>query len=262
VTAADDGGGAVEIISSNSDETSRIEITGGTANGELVFSTSAVSGSPFNALDATPGRDLETDAAFRLRREQLLTLAGAATVEAVISAILNVADVEAVRVFENVTLVTDGEGVPGKAFESVVQGGDDDDIAQAIFDNKPVGIQAFGNDVTKVITDSQSINHTIEFSRPTTIDIYLRADVTTDDNYPTDGDDQIKAVLVALGDGLLIGDDVIYERFQAEVFQVAGVVDVPTFFVDTSGPPTGTSNIVTTNRERAVFDTSRVTVNS
>lgn len=260
-SSADDTG-SVRITSDDTGFASAIEVTGGTANSILGFSTTRVVGSPFNALDATPGVDLETDSAFRTRRELLLRQTGKATLEAIRAALLVVDSVLQAFVFENTTLVTDSDGLPGKAFESVVRGGVDADIAQAIFDTKPAGILAFG--VTPiVVTDSQGIDHTISFTRPTDVEIWIDIVVTVDPVlYPLDGDDQIKAILVALGDTLVIGQDVIYERFQAEVFQIPGVLDVPTFFTGLTASPTGVVNLVIASRSLAVFDTTRVTVAS
>lgn len=249
----------VRITSDEDGPASAIHVTGGTSNTALGFSTSRLVGSPFNVLDAVLGREIETDVALRIRREQLLRSTGTATVEAIKSRVLDVDNVLQVYVFENTTLLTDIDGIPGKAFEVVVRGGTDLDVAQAIFDNKAAGIQAYGS-TTQVIVDSQGISHTIGFSRPTAIPIWIDVTVTTDGNYPADGDNQLKAILVALGGTLQIGDDVIYERFQAECFQISGVVDVPLFEIGTAPSPTGTSNIPIATRQLATFDTSRIVI--
>ena len=60
----------------------------------------------------------------------------------------NVSEVDGVsylEVYENDTVST-VDTIPAKAFEVVVQGGTDTDIAQAILEKKPAGIQAYGTD--------------------------------------------------------------------------------------------------------------------
>lgn len=211
-----------------------------------------------NPLDADVGTDIETDAAFRLRRENLLAVSGAGTLEAIRAAVLSVTGVVQALVFENVTLTVDVNGLPGKSFEVVVQGGTDADIAQAIFDTKPAGIESFGT-TTESVTDSQGFSHDIEFTRPTEIDIYIDVDVdVTAAEYA--GDAAVETALVTEGDTMEVGEDVIYVRFQCVPLTVSGVVDVTDFKIDVTASPTGTSNIAIALRELARFDTSRITV--
>lgn len=252
------GTGAVDVNAENS-------VTGPIAANANVITTidTAVSGwlGVINLLDATPGTDIQTDPAARLRRELLLRQQGKSTLEAVRASVLAVTGVTEAFVFENTSLVTDGDGVPGKAFEVVADGGADADIRQAIFDTKPIGIESHG-DLSGSVTDSQGFSHTIEHSRPTDIEIYIDITLTTDGDYPTNGDDQVKDALATkfTDDGNGIGDDVILEQIKCAAFEVSGVVDITDFKIDVTASPTGTSNIAIANRELAKFDTSRITV--
>lgn len=249
--------GTVRIESDSEGTNSTLEVTGGSAASVLNFPTSPSGGSDGSAI---VGRDLETDAAFRTRREQLLQAAGNATLEAIRSAVRAVDNVTEAFVFENTTLAVDGDGLPPKSFEVVVQGGTDEDIAQTIFDSKPVGIETFGT-TSDTVTDSQGVVHTIEFTRPTLIDIHFALTVVTNANeFPADGEQQIIDALVALGDTLTIGEDVIAIAFRCVPLDIDGVTDVTVFLLDTSGPPVGTTNIAIDTRELADFDPSRITV--
>lgn len=217
--------------------------------------------------DATLGRNLETDAELRLRRVTLLRFQGSGTIEAIRADVLLVADVIQCYVFENVSMVTDSRGVPAKSIEVLVDGGTDVAVAQAIFDTKPAGIGTYGHapdDVTETITDSMGIDHDISFTRPDTIPIHIEVELDYDPAVytPATGDQAVKDALALLGDSLSLGDTVIYERFQAEVFSVAGVIDCPVFKIDTVDPPTGTSNITFEIRELATFDTGDIDVTS
>ena len=189
-----------------------------------------------NLADATVGTDIETDAAFRVRRENLLTVSGKGTVDTIRAKLLLVDGVTEAFVFENTTDVTDGNGVPPHAIECVVLGGTDADIAQAIFDDKPAGIATHGADITDVVVDSQGTSHTINASRADPVEMFLAITVVTDGNYPADGDTQVAAQLKALGDTLGIGDDVIFNQFLAECLTtadgVSGVVDVQSMALD------------------------------
>lgn len=189
-----------------------------------------------NLADAAAGTNIETDAAFRARRENLLTVSGKGTVDTIRAKLILVDGVSEAFVFENVTDITDGNGVPPHAIECVVLGGTDADVAQAIFDDKPAGIATYGGDITEVVVDSQGTSHTINASRADPIEMFMAITVTTDGNYPADGDTQVAAQLKALGDTLGIGDDVVYYQFLGECLTtaggVSGVVDVQSFALD------------------------------
>jgi hypothetical protein len=266
---AHDAGGYVRIESDESDgELSIIEVTGGTANAVLGFSTTVVQG--MNALDVTQGRALETDAAFRIRRELLLRAQGAGTIEAILADLLAITDVEDARVFENVTESVDVDGRPAHSIEAVILGPDpdtdlDDEVGEQIFESKAAGIQTYrvagatGRTIT--ITDSQGITHDIDFNRADPVDIYVRVDV---DIVAADyaGDAALKTAIVAQGATYTIGEDVVAEANKAAAFDVSGVYDITDYRIDIVTPPILTANIVIAIREIADFDTSRVTVNT
>jgi len=116
-----------------------------------------------NIADATVGRDVETNTDFRVRREQQIARAGAATPPAVFADVSNVDDVTAVIVFFNNLAIVDLDGRPPHSVDIVVQDGDEDEITQAIFDTVGGGI-TFVGDITKVFTDDQGFSQTIKFS--------------------------------------------------------------------------------------------------
>lgn len=265
--SAADAGGAPRITSDLDGSGSSIEVTGGTANALLGFSTVQVKG--FNSADVVLGRDIETDFDFRRRREDLLKVTGKATVDAIRAAVLNVDDVDESFVFENVTNVTDANGVPPHSFETVIRGplADDTEVAQAIFDTKSAGIQAFG-DTIEAIIDAQGFSHSIGFSRADEIPIFIIITVVTNTDpklgavYPVDGDAQVEAALAARGNALGISRDVIAEIIKCEAFQVDGVVDVTVFFIDDAPAPAVDVNIPISSREIATFDTADIAVTS
>lgn len=256
------GGGGTVDVEFESEETGPIAAPSGTST---VIET-PVSGwdTATNALDAVLGQAIETDPALRSRRIQLLQNAGSATLEGIRSNVRAVLGVTQAFVFENTTLITDAFGLPGKSFEVVVENGADVDIAQIIFESKPVGIESFGS-TTIAVTDSQGFSHDIDFSRPTTIDIWIEitvqinATVYGGGSIPA-GDAQVEAALVALGDLQQIGQDVIALLFKCESLEVAGVIDVTAFAIGTAASPTLEDNITIANRELALFDTSRIIV--
>lgn len=259
-------GDKVQIESLATGVNSSIEVTGGSGNAALLFPDAENIGS---SGDATIGRNLETDAELRLRREEVLRISGAGTLEAIRSNVRNVNDVGQVFVFENDTNLTDAFGRPPKSFEVVASGGDETAIAQAIFDTKPVGIETFRDPgptgVTVPITDSQGTIHDIDFSRPTDIRMYVAVTVVVElDDFgggdQAAGEQEVKEAIELVGDSLTIGEDVIINKFLCAPFGVAGVVDVSAMAIEDTTPPTNTSNIVVQDREVATFSDADMTV--
>lgn len=231
----------------------------------------------FNPEDAVLGRDIETDAEARNRRRNRLQISLAGPLEAIRTALLKLNDdveaieLESVIIFENVTSTTDARGIPPKAFEAFIyQAGGaiarDQEIADAIWESKPAGIESHG-DVSKTVTDSQGLSHTVKFSRPDEVDIYLILDLTVDSDYPADGDAQVEAVMITWGNDLGVGQDVIvFPSLVAQLDDIPGITDV-VVKIGIAPAPTLDDNIIIDDGtggdvEISRWDTSRITVNS
>ena len=216
-----------------------------------------------NPGDAIPGRLVESDADFRVRREALLRISGAATLEVVRSQVLDVEDVVQAFVFENTTLERDAQGLPPKSFEVVACGGapdNDQAIAEAIFRSKPVGIETYGS-ISKSVEDSQGFLHPINFSRPIEVNMHIALTVAAEGGvFPLDGTEQIKAALEKLANAQQIGEDVVSLRFACAALGVAGVVDITDFNIGTEPRPRGADNVAIALRELARLDSRNIDV--
>lgn len=254
-----DGLSAVDVAAESSNTGPVVGVSG-----DINVIETPVSGwdSVINILDATPGTNLEADAALRLRRESELAAAGAGTVDAVRAALLQVTGVTSVKGFWNKTNLTDADGVPPKAVEFLIQGGADQDIFDALLTNMGGGIETHGT-TSGTATDAESVAHTMKFSRPTEVDIYVDITLTYDATlYPSDGDTQIQNAIVAFGDAQLTGKDAVSSSIKAACFNVAGVSDVSLAEIGIAPSPSSETTVVITSRQLAVHDTSRITVAS
>lgn len=254
-----EGTGIVDVVAHSVEE-------GPTVGAALDISviTTPVAGwsSVVNSSDATLGREIATDGELRIQREADLAALGGGTADAIRSALLQLDGVVAVTVFVNNTDTTDGDGVPPHAIEALVQGGTDQDIWNALAANVAAGIATYG-DEDGIVEDSEGTEHTLYFSRPEEILIYIDIFVTKDpDVYPADGNDQIEEAVVDWGTARSIGDNVVASAISARAFQIDGVLDVTTVHI--SQPPTtdpvASTTIVITNRQLARFATTRITV--
>lgn len=263
LTASDEGG-VVRIRNTSEDSGNSIQVTGGQANPALGFSTDLIKG--FNSLDANLGRNLETDAELRERREIELEVQGAATLEAIRADVSNVDGVEFCHVNENDTDTTIDSWFLPHSIEVIVYEGDDQEVGEMIFNSKAAGIATCGYPgltTTVTVTDSQEIDHEVNFTRPDEVEIYVDATVYLDpesENVPIDVEDQIKAAIVAEAANVGVADVLYILHFVSAALHVPGVKDVTLFKMDTVFPPTGTSNISLGVRAISLFDTSRIRV--
>lgn len=222
--------------------------------------------------DAVRGRLQESNSDLRERRENELFAAGSAPLDAIKSDLLQLledANVKGtVTVFENTTLTTNADGLPGKSieclvFDGVVPGLTDEAIAQQIFDSKAAGIQTYGTTGPVTATDDDGNPHDVYFSRPTNVPIYFDIDIQIDaSRFPVTGDDDIKTALATFAlDHQKVGLEVAASLYFAAVTGVAGVKKIVTFRLDTSASPVATADLTMATRELATLDTANITIN-
>lgn len=251
-------GTAAVDVDATADETGPVVAT----SGDLSVIVTPISGwsSAINLLDADLGRDDETDASLRVKREQELSGGGASTPDAIRAAVLDVDGVTICTVFYNDTDTTDADGIPPHAVEVLVVGGEDQDIWNALGASVAAGIGMHGDEVG-TWTDSEGVSHAAAFSRPEERTIYVDV-VLTKVAATYGGDDAVKQAIVTLGDALGIGYDVSAYRIGVFVATVAGVFEVTDVDIGVTAAPTTGITVTVTNRQIAVFDTSRITVAS
>jgi len=210
-----------------------------------------------NANPTIDGQDEETDPQLRSRYYQTLQISGKSTVDAIRSDILSVSGVRAVTLIENDTDAIVGS-IPPHHFESIIDGGSDTAVAEAILSSKAFGIGTYGT-ISVIVQDSAGVYRTINFSRPVIVDIWVNVDITKDLNYPVDGDTQIQTLIVDFINALIIGSSVIVSKLSSETFKVAGVIDSHVE-VSIDGIIFNTNNIIIGSGEKAQTNSIKVVV--
>ena len=226
-------------------------------SGTLTEMVSIISGvTTTNALDAAVGRNIESDAALRLR---ILSRPEGDSADDIRFAVLALTGVTSCTVFVNDTEATVG-GMPPHSVEAVVVGGVVAEIAQAIWNTVGGGIRPFGTGATAAVNvvDTAGDTQSVGFSRPTTVSMFVSVTAQTLADFPTDGETQVILQILDKAGTLLTGQDVI--AFQlAQNVEVAGI---GTFVLKVGRTSVPTNDIETvTGRELAVFDSSRITPN-
>lgn len=218
-----------------------------------------------NADPTTGGLDRETDDEFRDRYARSVARPGSSTAASMEATLLDVDGVidAYVRVNETMGTVDD---IPAKAISPIVYGGDEGDIAGAIFATKAAGIQSFGiDDGTRVqvtVEDSRGAEFTIGFNRPEEVDVWVLAELDVSSDYPVDGDDRVEEAILGYIQALGLGDDVIYTKVIAVIQTVPGILDITNLRVDTVEPPMGTGNISIGEYQVTLADAAKVEVDS
>lgn len=213
-----------------------------------------------NEISAEKGSVYETDEELRERFRVSKAVRANNTSEALYSQLLELPDVELVRVYENMTNAVDLKGLPPHSFMAIVRGGVDTDIGEIVWHNKPLGIGSHGAE-TVTIRDSQNLEREVHFNRATDVPVYVNVVVKkTDNTFPDNGADQIRtAIYNYVKSTAAMGENVIYTRFFTPVNSIPGhQVDV--LKIGKTLGTMGTSNIALTWSEYPITAPEFITV--
>lgn len=228
--------------------------------------------SVYNRYDLVTGSDTETDEELRQRFLASFNVTGTGTLDAIISRVRETKNVTTCIGRENPTEVVDpSTGMPAKSFQIVVTGGDNDDIAQAIWDTKPAGIRAYGS-YQGTAKDIDGNSHVLYFTRPVPKYVYVKVSWSKDTEIPLDRPeaqvpDAIKSAILEYGQTLVTGSNIIPNKIQGYIYSnITGlVINELTVAVNTSqvvpDPSAfGTAPIPIDSTEYTVWDSQQITV--
>lgn len=129
---------------------------------------------------AVLGTDTQSDAALRTLRKQTLAKQGVATPAAVFANVRLVEGVISLQFLENVANTTEiisGISLAPHSVWACVQGGTDQDVADALLASKSSGSAWNGATSVQAIDPASKQEYTVLFDRPTPIDIWVRATI-------------------------------------------------------------------------------------
>jgi len=181
-----------------------------------------------NLTSVSPGQNEETNDEMRVRRDRTARAFGKTTLDGVWAALSDIDQVDEVFVYQNLDTVTDSYSVPGRAMRAYVSGGADNTIAEVLFKLAP--IKTDGS--TTVNYSYRGHTYPVKFSRPVDdsiqVDVIMRPVSTTSPaTFPADGEDTVKAAIIAFADlNQKMGVDAIPQQLAA----AANVIDQ--YYVD------------------------------
>lgn len=200
------------------------------------------------------GEETESDYELRNRFDAAKEGLGSCNELAVKAALLRIPTVTHAGVIVNDTDETDSGGRPPRSFECFINGGLDyhQQIAETIFDKKPMGIKTHGK-VSQEIIDSGGYAHIINFSHTTNQPVYVRMSIKTSAEFEGDtGKKEIKNNIKTYIDNVGIGSAVVLSSLYGKIHSVAGVQEVTELLMSTDGASWSTSNITVDSYENCV----------
>jgi len=219
----------------------------------------------YNSSSAELGSSVEDDSALRKRQSQSTAQPSKTMLEGTAGAIAQLDNVTRSRVYENDTNVVNSLGLPAHSITCVVEGGTDEDIANAIFIHKGPGCYTHGNVIVDV-TDSAGQITPIRFFRPTYVDIVETINIKQLSGYTTATTASIKENLQTYLNSMGIGIGVSISSLWGVSLQAMSSLANPMFSITSitaarSGETQGTSDISLSFNEVCRGNVNNITAN-
>lgn len=220
-----------------------------------------------NLIAGSTGRERETDEELRIRFEKSREVLGSATVRAIRARLMQEADVREVNIFENRTCDVSEDGIPSHAFETLVAGGNDQQVAETLWTYKPAGIETYGT-LTFTVKDDNGHGQMVRFSRPEDTYAWVRISVNKlyeEEVLSEDVLESIQNAVIEYGNSLTVGEDIIVQRFFGPIYQnTSGIgaitVEVALTHDAADQPIYSMENQTIEKREIAQFSLDRIEV--
>lgn len=185
-----------------------------------------------NAEAGITGIVRETNTQLRARRERSLVRAGTATAEAIYAGVADL-NLEFIAVLENDTDAPKN-GIPPHSMMVVAEGSTLPLIAERVYQNKAIGITAYGETIITVV-DSEGYPQDIGVSRPNKRDIHVRCVVKRPVNVAVNKLRKVRDALVDHINGLQIAEDVEWSKLFCPATEAAPDLNVRSIEVSLDG---------------------------
>lgn len=226
-TIPDLGGGVGTIdVNSTAEDTGPITASAGTIT-DVITAITGWNTVTNPADEESIGEDVESDADYRLRGESGST--GSTTEGAIYTRLTELDDVDAAVVTSNRGEDVDENGTPGHTIWAIIHPAtvDPQTIAETIWNEAgaPAGI-GFRGAQTATVTDTTSgEEHQIAWDWASEVDLWVSVVGTKDANYPSGGDDLVRAAITDYFSVARVGQDVYPAPIEGAV--TTGPLSVP-----------------------------------
>jgi uncharacterized phage protein gp47/JayE len=183
-----------------------------------------------NIAASSPGVPVESDYELRLRQMHSTALPSLTVNDGILGSVLNVFGVIKAMLYENNQDEPDENGIPGHSICLVVEGGDVNEVAEAIRIRKTPGTGTYG-DISVEVKDALGIKGAIRFMRPEIVGVWVRVTITITPRYDSESAVTIAKNLAAWADNLKIGEPALLNRMYAPIFAGDTSAYAPTYNV-------------------------------
>ena len=191
-----------------------------------------------NNQAAIPGTDIETDAELRGRYSLAIRSPSSTVFESILAGVESIDDVTRVVGYENDTgsESTGTEppnvpaGLPAHSITIVVEGGEDQQVANEIYIKKTPGCYTNGTTSVQIISESGNID-TIRFYRPTYTNVFVSITAKKLQSWNDELETKMKQSIVDYINGLGISDDVYVSMIWSVAISVMPNINSPAFSV-------------------------------
>ena len=164
--------------------------------------------------------------------------------------------------YQNVQMNTSrsetSSGITNNGLSITVMGGNEDDIALAIFDSISEGIATVG-DIVKSVKDMNGFGHEIKFSRPVVKKLQISMSLITYPDFPSNGNARIKQAIVDWFNNLDVGEDIHYSRLYQPINSVSGFA-VKNLKFGFKGGTLGLDDIIINHNEIATISAEDINI--
>lgn len=192
-----------------------------------------------NNYSASPGVDIESDAALRARFSLGTQMTSDTVFDGIIGRVYSVSGVTRCRGYENDTGQESTESVPGggvppglpaHSITLVVEGGEDVSIASAIYLNKTPGCYTNGTTEVTITSESGNVN-VIRFYRPTYKNVYVQVKLLKLSGYNDEYAVKIKKAISDYILGMQIAENVYRSIIWSVATSAMDDINTPAFSV-------------------------------
>lgn len=222
-----------------------------------------------NQLEPTYGRLQESDIELRQSYIAKSALRSNTMIDSIVAELLNnVADVESASGYENDADYTDERGLPPHSVEIIVEGGDNNKIAEAILRRKAGGIQTHGS-VTVNVPGEYGDSIPINFNRPEYLYTWMKVVLYGDRRkLPVNYAALTIASICEDGSQMVAGNSLLTQLLNEGIYNaVAGItyIEIKTAYsTEKTYIPNETdykpANIIVTSRQKVLIDERRIEV--
>ena len=183
-----------------------------------------------NTEVAELGTNTEDDIKLRKRQSQSTAQPSNTMLEGTSGAIAELKGVTRSKVYENDTNQTDERGLPPHSITAVVEGGNNEEIAKAIWSHKGIGCYTNGDIETNVIDSKKQVTP-IRYFKPIYIDTYVVINIKALDGYTTAVTENIKKNIEIYLNSLDIGGKLTVSALWGIALQAMESLTNPTFSI-------------------------------